>query len=98
MSVATQKLPGSETIDLLFPADGGVESITMRRPKVRDLQAHDKAQGGPAEKELALFANLCMVAPNVLESLDIADYGALQEVYSGFLSSRKKTSGSDVSS
>lgn len=33
-----------------------------------------------------MFANLCEVAPTVIEDLDLADYQALQKVYSGFLS------------
>ena len=61
-------------------------ALTLRRPKVRDMLAADKASGSDAEKEVRVFANLCEVAPAVIEALDMADYQALQERYAGFLS------------
>ena len=79
----------SETIDLDRPVTVGgetVERLTMRAPKVRDMLAQDKLSGTDAEKEVRLFANLCEVAPAVIEELDLADYRRLQEAYTGFLS------------
>ena len=79
----------SETIELKHPItlDGEeLKHLTLRRPKVRDMLAADKASGSDAEKEVRVFANLCEVAPAVIEALDMADYQALQERYQGFLS------------
>jgi len=100
MSVEANKNPlaGSETIDLLFPLDSGISYLTMRRPKVRDIRAASKIQGGNVEVEIAMFANLCEVTPEDINNLDMADYDALQKTYESFLSSRKKTSESDASS
>lgn len=78
-----------QTIELKHPvsvAGSEIASLSMRRPKVKDQLAADKADGGNAEKEIRLFANLCEVQPAVIEELDLADYRQVQEVYSGFLS------------
>lgn len=83
-----------ETIKLTHPveADGGtVSALQLRRPVVRDMLAADKAAGSEAEKEVRMFANLCEVAPGVIEALDLADYTTLQETYKGFLSSARVT-------
>lgn len=57
------------------------------------MLAADKAKGSDAEKEIAMFANLCEELPETIESLDMADYQQLQETYRGFLSSTPKTPG-----
>ena len=83
-----------ETIKLTHPveADGGtVSALQLRWPVVRDMLAADKAAGSEAEKEVRMFANLCEVAPGVIEALDLADYTTLQETYKGFLSSARVT-------
>ena len=75
-------------IDLKTPVEIGgrrIERIDMRRPRVRDLLAAEKAAKGDAEREIRLFASLCEVEPAVIEELDLADYGRLQEAYRGFL-------------
>ena len=55
------------------------EALTMRRPKVRDVKSAERSGGGSnAETEIRLFANLCEVAPAVIEELDLADYERLQ--------------------
>jgi hypothetical protein len=76
----------ASNLQLQYPLENGIINITMRRPKVRDMLASDKAKGSDAEKEIALFANLCEVAPVDIESLDMVDYQALQKAYQGFLS------------
>jgi len=79
----------SESIKLKYPIDVAGEQITslnLRRPKVRDMMAADKASGSEAEKEVSLFANLCEVSPDAIMELDGKDYQQLQETYSGFLS------------
>ena len=82
------------TIKLAHPieVDGGpVSALQLRRPRVRDMLAADKAAGSEAEKEIRMFSNLCEVAPSVIESLDLADYTRLQETYKDFLSLRQET-------
>lgn len=83
-------------IKLRFPVtvDGAkVEELAMRRPLVRDLRAAQRSgDGTPAGIEVALFANLCEVAPDAFDAMDLGDYHALQEAYEGFLS-RGSTSG-----
>ena len=44
------------------------------------------ALAGNTDSEIRMFANLCEVAPAVIEELDMADYMRLQRVYEGFLS------------
>jgi hypothetical protein len=82
-------------VDLKYPieVDGTkVSSLRMRRPKVRDILATDGA-GSDARKELRLFSNLTELPPEALETMDLADYQALQEVYQGFLEERRPTAG-----
>lgn len=80
----------SETreITLKFPLnDGGqkIDSITIRRPKVRDMLSSAKNSGSDAENEVILFAGLCDIPPKLIESMDLVDYQQLQAAYSGFL-------------
>jgi len=74
------------TVTLKFPLDNGLSQLSLRRPKVRDMLTADKTKGGAAEKEIAMFANLCEVTPDEIEQLDLADYKAVQTVYEAFLS------------
>jgi hypothetical protein len=75
-----------ETITLKYPLDSGLATLTLRRPKVRDMIASDKAKGTDADKEIALFANLAEISPDEIAALDMADYKQLQEAYKAFLS------------
>lgn len=81
----------SGAIDLKHPFDrkdgsGKLETITMRRPKVKDLMNAQTTGGTDQENEVTMFANLCEVSPDDLKEMDMADYQQLQETYSGFLS------------
>lgn len=64
----------------------GVETkkIHMRAPTVGDTLAADKLGGSDAEKEIAMFANLCQVAPAELHAMHMADYKKLQEAWASF--------------
>lgn len=62
--------------------------LSMRRPKVRDMRDAEKGGGGKAETEIRLFANLCEVAPAVIEEMDLADYERLQEAFGAMLPKR----------
>ena len=77
MSQAPQK-----TIDLKFPfvtASGQkVESVTIRRLKVRDLKSiSDQADGKPAQIELLGVARMADLIPEDLDEMDAADYQAV---------------------
>ncbi|MCF7936837.1 MAG: phage tail assembly protein [Synergistales bacterium] len=63
-----------------------VESLTLRRPKVKDQRNAEKAAADPGGQELALFGALTGINPEDLEELDMKDYGKLQEAYGDFLS------------
>ncbi|WP_321367920.1 phage tail assembly protein [uncultured Desulfuromusa sp.] len=83
------------TIVLDYPVTVDGEEITqleMRRGKARDQVTAQKGCESNAEMEIKLFANLCEVQLEVIEELDMADYGEVQKVYSGFLSRRKEKS------
>lgn len=69
------------------PSDGvQIGSLSLRRPKVRDMLLAEKQGSNPAEREVRMMANLCEVAPEVIEELDYGDYSAAQKVMQGFLS------------
>ena len=44
--------------------------LDLRRPKVRDVLLAAKIGGTDEEKEIRVLANLCEVAPDVVEDLD----------------------------
>ena len=58
--------------------------LNLRRPKVRDVILAAKLGGSDEEKEVRMFANLCEVAPETIEEMDIADYKELQKSYKAF--------------
>ena len=88
---------GPATVTLRYPVeiDGAtIESLSIRRPIVRDLRAAQRQAGAgapDAEVELAMFSNLCEVFPETLDAMDLADYLELQRQYERFLS-RSSTS------
>lgn len=64
--------------------------LTMRRPKVKDRLVVDRSDLHQSESELLYFANLCEVAPDVIEELDWADFVSLREALQEFLVSSPK--------
>lgn len=78
-------LTTSVTLEFGAEIDGAqVGVLQMRRPRVRDLLTADKGSTGAIEREIKLFANLCEVAPSVIEDLYKSDYGRLQDAYADF--------------
>ena len=77
-----------QKIELNYPIESAGEnitSITMRRSKVKDrLVVAKMKNSSDEEKEIRLFANLCEVAPNIIEELDESDYAKLQKEYMDF--------------
>lgn len=80
-------------LDHPVEADGAtIEGLSMRRPRVADQLAAEKAGGGDGAREVALFANLCEVSPETVRRLALSDYFEMQRVFRGFLSRRRPTS------
>ena len=76
-----------ETVKLKYPveisgANAGV--ISLRRPKVRDLEAMDRIQGD-TQKSLMLIAHLAELDPDTIRELDAEDFAAISKVVAGFL-------------
>jgi hypothetical protein len=74
-------------ITLQFPVDfdgAKIDTLTMRRPKVRDTLKAQRAQGGELEKGLALMADLCEVKKELLLEMDEIDLEKLQAQYLDF--------------
>lgn len=78
-----------QKLKLKYPIkDGGeeIQEISVRRPKVRDQLAASKTGKNDVEHEIALFASLCDLTPDLIGELDFADYQEVQSIYTGFLS------------
>lgn len=76
-----------KSITLAYPVTASgvqISTISMRRPKVRDLLIARKGGSDEVAQEIRLFANLCDVEPGAIEELDLADYSKAQEAYEGF--------------
>ncbi|VVE35025.1 phage tail assembly protein [Pandoraea fibrosis] len=80
------------TLELCLPIEVNgepVQSLTVRRPTVRDnilaVKAGKAQNMVPAEEDLQLFAGLTGLTPPQLMQLDMADFLALQEIYANFL-------------
>ncbi|CAN7395522.1 phage tail assembly protein [Paraburkholderia terricola] len=84
VSSATDRID-SVIVKLDYPVafDGVVrDTLTLRRPKVRDMRAAQKIAPGDEEgQELAIFAALAGVSPNDLEGMDLGDYHRVQDAY-----------------
>jgi hypothetical protein len=83
------------TIKLDFPITSGaqlIQEITLRRPKVKDTLAAQKASGSQAEQEIRLVANLASLTPAEIEELDAADYARVQAVLARFFSPAPRNS------
>lgn len=80
-----------QNIKLNYPIESSGSTITdlnMRRSKVKDrLIVAKMKNSSDEEKEIRLFANLCEVAPNIIEELDESDYANLQKAYMDFFKS-----------
>ena len=80
-----------QNIKLNYPieSDGTtIADLNMRRSKVKDrLIVAKMKNSSDEEKEIRLFANLCEIAPNIIEELDESDYANLQKAYMDFFKS-----------
>ena len=69
-----------------------VAELTMRRPKVRDLERMDKVSGEMA-KAVALVGDLAELSPDQVRDLDAEDFTAVAERLGDFLGAARPTSG-----
>ena len=71
---------------------GAIEttSLRMRRPTVGDLVSAQTGASSEADAEMLRHCHLCEQPPDVLGDLDFADYLALDEAFTRFLSSRPR--------
>lgn len=83
----TIKLQAPITIDNVT-----YDELNIRRPKVRDRLAVERMKKTDAEKEIAMIANLAEVDIRVIEELDLADYGKIQQGFADFFPSTPETS------
>lgn len=77
----------STTIQLKVPVTVNgitVSTLTLRRPKVRDLEAIDKVQGDIA-KSISLIANLAEWTPEDVRELDAADFATVSKAVADML-------------
>ena len=75
------------TVHLTYPVQHGgqtIAEITMRRPKVRDIERLDKLTGD-AFRSVTLISDLSGQAPDVIREMDTADFKKLGEVVQDFL-------------
>ncbi len=82
------------TIQLKHPltiSGATVSSLSLRRPKVRDLEAMERAGDKDIAKSINLMANLSEQTPDTIRELDAEDFMALSEVVSGFLGGVKSS-------
>lgn len=79
------------TVKLSFPlfADGRVVSeVAVRRPKVKDLRAMERArrhEGGDMEQGIAMICVLCNLPLEAVDEMDSADFAAVSKVLGDFL-------------
>ena len=57
----------------------------MREPTVADQLATEELKGGESAKEIAMFANLCEIAPDDIKRLTLKDYKKVQAAFLGFI-------------
>lgn len=87
--------PTETKIKLEYPITSGgvlIQEITVRRPKVKDSLAAEKAAPTAADREIRLIANLADLAPSDIEELDCSDYASIQEALRGFMSPKGEPS------
>lgn len=65
-----------------------ITEVAIRRPKVRDLRALEKAREPGAtelDQGIAIAAALCDLPLSAMDEMDAGDFAAISEVLGGFL-------------
>lgn len=79
---------GSIDITLSKPADiVGVKTtaVRMREPTVGDQEVASERAGTDAAREIAVFADLCGLAPDDIRKMPLRDYKRFQTAYLTFI-------------
>ena len=74
----------------LTVGDKTIADVTIRRPKVRDLRALEKAREpgmNQMDQSIAMAAALCDIPAEAMDDMDTTDFAAISEVISRFLPS-----------
>jgi hypothetical protein len=65
-----------------------VKELTIRRPRVRDVQVVESMKKDEFEKTVALIANLSQRTADEIRDLDMSDFRKISDVVNGFLGLR----------
>lgn len=82
------KPTATTTYTLLHPIEvsgASVGVVTVRRPKVRDLEVMERAGSSPMARSVALLVNLCELPPDTIRDLDGEDFTNLDVLVMGML-------------
>lgn len=77
----------SKTITLAYPVEwpeGKIETVTMRRPKTKDLRIMDKDFTGEVDRSIALICAVSGLPEAVVDELDAEDFAVLSETVGDF--------------
>lgn len=66
-------------------------SITVRKPKVKDLLNAERQSKGESDANVRFLANLTDLTPDQIGDLSLGDYRKLNEVLAGFLGEGDQT-------
>lgn len=58
-----------------------IETLTMRRAKVKDLMAANRLGSSPEDQEIGLIAMLTGLVPEDVQEMDLADYTHAQSYF-----------------
>ena len=68
------------TLKVPFEHEGqAIETLELRRPKVRDIKAMAGGKGEPFERYQRMIADLAEIPPDAIEEIDAEDFQALQK-------------------
>lgn len=84
----TETADGDYDVKLRRPItiDGAkVSALRMREPLISDQLVMEATKGTDAEKEMALFANLCGISKDDIKNMGQHDYLRVQKAYANFI-------------
>ena len=90
-------------VKLSHPLKAGdkiIAEVTIRRPKVRDLRALERAREpgmDQMEQSIAMAAALCDLPVETMDDMDAADFAAISEVITSFFPQAPASKGGGAS-
>ncbi len=78
------------TVKLSHPltvGDKTIAEVTIRRPRVRDLRALERAREpgmNEMDQSIAMAAALCQIPAEAMDDMDATDFAAISEVITSF--------------